>query len=420
MLKRKLLKIISFKKLLLVAAIFALGAGFGHWYLGKINFPQKLVQEEKNTPKAFLSETYDKIKENYWETLTDEQLTSMFKNASSALGNPLSSEILTKDELIKKLDKEKAVKLVAHVLANLQPIGRSGLFGQKQEQELKNTVSNINPDKDLYKDLGLSKGASEEVVTQAYEKKEEELKKEQTPQAQEQLKQIAYAKEVLTKKESKQRYDAGGVEPTIFTKVIGPVLYLQFTKFSPTSLEEFQQAFDAHKDNAALDSLIFDLRGNVGGAIDATALFLGFFLGKNQLAFEFYKKGDFLPFRTPTEKLPTLPKYKQIVVLIDGSTQSSAEMMAATFKKYHLGVVLGDKTKGWGTVERIFPLDNQIDPKEKYSMFLVHSITLRDDNQPIEGRGVEPDINIQDSNWQQQLFSYFRNQDIINAVKSLI
>lgn len=407
MIKRKL-----FKKIFLVIAIFALGVGFGYYYhyQGRTKVSVRPQHEEKNTPKAFLSESYEKIKENYWEVLSDQQLVDMFRDASSALGNPLP-EISSKDELIKKLDKEQALKLVSHVLANLKPQGRSGIFTTKQEEQLKNTVANINPDKDLYKDLGLPKGASEGAVLEAYQK---------LPPAQKKLEQIAYAKEVLTKKESKQRYDTGGVEPTIFTKVTGNTLYLEFKKFSPTSLEEFQQAFDANKDNPKLDSLILDLRGNIGGAIDATAYFLGFFLGKNQLAFEFYKKGDYLPFRTPIEKIPTISKYKQIVVLVDESTQSSAEMLAAAFKKYHLGIVLGVTTKGWGTVERVFPLDNQLDPKEKYSMFLVHSITLRDDNQSIEGRGVDPDININDPNWDQQLFSYFRNQQLIEAVKGII
>ncbi len=397
-------------KLLLIIAIFALGVGFGHLYFEKINFPSKQILEEKNTPKAFLLESYDKIKENYWELLSDEQLTGMFKDASSALGNPLPS-VSNKIELIQKLDKEQALKLVSHVLTNLAPLGRSGIFTAKQEEQLKNTVANINPDKDLYKDLGLAKGASQGAVLEAYQK---------LPPNQKKLDQIAYAKDVLTKEESKQRYDAGGIEPTIFTRIIGPTLYLQFKKFSPTSLEEFQQAFDAHKDNSGLDSLIFDLRGNVGGAIDATAYFLGFFIGKNQYAFDFYHKGEYEPFRTPTDKLPSISKYKQIVVLVDGNTQSSAEMMAASFKKYHIGVILGVPTKGWGTVEKVFPLENQINPNEKYSMFLVHSVTLRDDNQPIEGRGVEPDINTNDPNWEEQLFSYYRNRDLIQAIRSVI
>ena len=94
--------------------------------------------------------------------------------------------------------------------------------------------------------------------------------------------------------------------------------------------------------------------------------------------------------------------------------------MAASMKKYRIGVVGGVPTKGWGSVERVFPLENQINPAEKYSIFLVHSITLRDDNQPIEGRGVEPDVNIKASDWEQQLLNYFRNQELIQVVKQVL
>lgn len=402
---------IKFKRPLQLISIFFLGLILGYVFFTNSN-KVNLTKVEKNTPHAFLSEVYDKIKENYWETLSDQQLVEMFKNASSALGYPLTQKIESKDDLMKNLDFKLAAKLVSQVLQSLPPAGRSGLYTQKLEEQLKNTVENINPQKDLYKDLGLAKGASEAAVLEAYQK---------LPPAQRELEQITYAKDVLTQKDAKTRYDTGGVEPTIFTKILpGGFLYLQFKKFSPTSYDEFIKAFDSHKDDATLTGLIFDLRGNIGGAIDATPYFLGLFLGKNQYAFDFYHKGEYLPFKTPTDKLPSITKYKQIVILVDNATQSSAEMMAASFKKYHLGVVVGVPTKGWGTVERVFPLDNQISKEEKYSLFLVHSITLRDDNQPIEGRGVEPDIKLTDLNWSQQLFSYFRNQNLIEAVKDVL
>lgn len=95
-------------------------------------------------------------------------------------------------------------------------------------------------------------------------------------------------------------------------------------------------------------------------------------------------------------------------------------MMAASLKKYRAGVLVGTPTKGWGTVERVFPLDNRISNTEKYSLFLVHSITLRDDNLPIEGRGVEPDVDTKDGDWPQKLLQYFNNQDLVNAVKKMI
>ncbi len=421
-----------FKNFFLFLVIFSLGAGFGYRNLGNLQNKQ-LVNSEKNTQKAFMSEIYDKIKENYWNNISDAELLDLFKLSMAKNNGDVSvAKFENKDKFLEAINKATAgmsedqkntflASVAGSVLATLNPAGRSGLYTEKQEQQLKNTVSNINPEKDLYKDLGLQKGASGAAVQQAYAIQAAKLALDKSPQAAEKLKTISYAKDTLTQEDTKQRYDQNQVEPTFFTKLAAPgILYVQFKKFSPTSLDEFQKTFEAYKDDSALNSLIFDLRGNIGGAIDATAYFLGFFLGKGQYAFDFYHKGEYIPFKTATDKLFSVSKYKQVVILVDQNTQSSAEMLAAALKKYHVGVVVGVPTKGWGTVERVFPLDNQISQKVKYSIFLVHSITLRDDNQPIEGRGVDPDINIKDPNWQQKLLLYFSNSALVSVVKQTL
>ena len=407
---------LPFKTIFIFLVIFLLGIGVGTNYVAKLQ-NQSQASVEKNTPKAFVSEVYDKIKDNYWDNISDAQLLDLFKLSIDKNGGNLAiAKFENKDQLLSAISKNtlNLPAVVSSVLAFLSPAGRSSLYTQALEQQLKNTVSNINPEKDLYKDLGLPKGASEEAVLEAYKK----LAVEATP---EKLKTIAYAKDTLTQKETKQNYDQKQIEPTIFTKIPAPgILYVQFKKFSPTSLEEFQNAFESNKNDSSLSALILDLRGNIGGAIDATAYFMVFFLGKNQYAFDFYHKGEFLPFKTPTDKLLSITKYKQVVVLVDNQTQSSAEMMAASIKKYHIGVVVGVPTKGWGTVEKVFPLDNQISQKEKYSLFLVHSITLRDDNLPIEGRGVDPDVSIKDPNWGQKLLLYFNNPGLGSTISNMI
>lgn len=401
--------------ILVLIIVFSVGLGVGFRFLNK-PAGQNVLTAEKNTPKAFISEIYDKIKENYWNNISDGELLDLFKlSIEKNGGSSAVAKFENKDQLLSAIDKNKLdLSAVAQsVLSSLAPTGRSGLYTQKQEEQLKNTISNINPEKDLYKDLGLSKGASESAVEDAY-------KNLSVGATAEQLKQLTYAKETLTKKDQKERYDKAGIEPTIFSRILAPgILYVQFKKFSPTSLDEFQKIFESYKDNPDLNALIFDLRGNIGGAIDATAYFLGFFLGKGQYAFDFYHKGEYLPFKTQTDRMASITRFKQVVVLIDQNSQSSSEMMAASLKKYHAGVLIGVTTKGWGTVEKVFPLDNQISQKEKHSIFLVHSITLRDDNLPIEGRGVDPDINIKDPSWPQKLLQYFNNQALVNTVKKI-
>lgn len=460
-------------------AIFALGiaTGFVLFADNKLNIISEQPQKDEKY-LLFLGEVYDKILENYWETISEEQLAQMYRQTierligtpqkldangstpepntgSQTKTNPVTGfapslnlqgssvedlKIMAGDKgkgnfkkalyvmlekVLRNLDKDKrqefSVKLAANILSSLSPPGRSGLFTQKQEQQLKNTVENINPDKDLYADLGLEKGASKEEVETSYQQKSEQLSKEDSEEAKAELEKITYAREVLTEEEKKQNYDTKGVEPTVSEQFLGQdIAYIKFDKFSPTTYDEFVKTITSFDNPEGPSALIFDLRGNIGGAIDALPFFLGNFLGDKQYIYDFLQRGEYQPYRSIGNKLPGINRLKQVVILVDENTQSSAELMAASLKRYRFGVLVGTPTKGWGTVEKVFQLENQIDEGEKYSIFLVHSITLRDDNQPIEGRGVEPDINIKDPNWEEKLTNHFRYPELTSSLKSIL
>jgi len=147
---------------------------------------------------------------------------------------------------------------------------------------------------------------------------------------------------------------------------------------------------------------------------------LGPFLGFDQYAYQFYQQGKREDFKTKTGWINGLVKFKKVVILINQNTQSSAEVMASALKKYHVGVLVGSTTRGWGTVEKVFPLTHQLDQVQTFSVFLVHHLTLREDGQPIEGRGVDPDININDPDWRGQLEAYFDSPDLTSAVSRLL
>jgi C-terminal processing protease CtpA/Prc len=101
-------------------------------------------------------------------------------------------------------------------------------------------------------------------------------------------------------------------------------------------------------------------------------------------------------------------------------TQSTAELTVATFKRLHLAHVVGVTTRGWGSVENTYPLQTVIDPNTSYALLLVNSLTLRDDNQPIEGNGVVPDVSITDKNWESGLSQYFRSPSLISAIEKTV
>lgn len=454
--------VIRLVSLIAIVAIISLGAHF--YFKQKANSADDTEKEpeKKDTHIEFLLEINDKIKENYWQKIDNQELFELYKlaleKANEEITRPNQTEkpnskvIITGNETklesmlnkeLKNLDletkKQLTVNTASLVLANLKPFSRSGLYTQKNVKELSNTIKNVDPKTDLYQELEVEKDAPQEEINKAYEEKKQGLEEtievlaektelteeeqEQKIEAEQKLVQVDRAHETLSEPKERENYDETGVESTANSNVLTPkIAYLQIKKFSPTTFQEFINELDSLEDESELETLILDLRDNIGGSIDYLPYFLGIFLGNNQHAYDWYHQEDYIPYRTKNGKMKIIDKLKNTVILANEVTQSSGELMIATLKLYNIATFVGTKTKGWGTIEKVYPIEKQIDPEnETYSIFLVHSVTLRDnDGQPIEGRGVDPDIDISNETWQAQLTDHFEDPELTETIKELL
>ncbi len=422
-----------FKWILLAVLLIVLGAGgAAYWWFAHPKAPVVHYQtpEESDPYVRFDMEAYDKIVANYWMKPSDENMPELFRLSLAKAANttetlPTNDRAGTakmlgaafKSATSTDAKRTLALTVVQVALYNLPPAGRDGLLSKAAETALRQDVSNINPATDLYSNLGLQKGATVAAVTDAYKAKAAVLAASTSPAAKTELQQLAYAKNVLTNDTSKTLYDQSGIEPTVFAHIIGTTLYLNIDKISPTTLQEFAIAVDHASTTPNLDSMILDLRGNIGGALDFLPNFFGLFVGQNQFAFDLFHQGDYQAQRTVQPKFGELARFGDIAILTDSVTQSTAELTTATFKRFHMAHIVGTTTRGWGTVENTYPMETVIDPNASYSLLLVNSITLRDDNQPVEGRGVDPDVNTSKTGWEATLSNYFRSNSLVHAVR---
>jgi len=418
--------------LALTLAVAALGASF---YLrlqgsgGPAALAQyKTPQEAGNIYVRFEMEAYDTIVDNYWQQATDSQMAELFQlslekaAASSSVWLPAPTRAGTAAMLAaafnsatsSEAERELAVNTLIVALYNLAPAGRDQLLSQAQETQLRQEVSNVNPGTDLYGNLGVSASATPQQIDAAYAAKAAAA----TTSGQKQ--QLSYAKQVLTNQNDKARYDAAHIEPTVFAHVIGNTLYLYISQMAPTTVQEFAEAVDAASTTPDLTSMILDLRGNIGGALEAAQYFIGLWQGQNQYAFDLFHQGEYQVQRTAVPQFPELARYKEIAVLTDQMTQSTAEVTAAAFMRLHLGFTVGSTTRGWGSVENTYPLKTQIATDTSYALLLVNSLTLRPDNQPIEGNGVVPDVAVSGKNWRNELSAYFDSSSLIAAIEKTV
>ena len=423
----------------LLSVILVLVAGGAGWYYwthirsvsAQVAEIQYQTPEESDLYVRFLMEAYDKTSRQYWMKAKDADYAILFQAAlASAEHLTVPPATTTSDRIgtaqmfataiasATSTDAKKQLTLATLNIAlhNLPPVGRNGVLSQVQVTQLRQEVANVNPTKDLYNDLGVAKNASSTAVDAAYKEKVATLANGTTTAAKVELQKVTYAHKVLADAATKSLYDESQVEPTVFYQVIGHTLYADISQISPTTLQEFGHAVDSVNGTAGIDSLVIDLRGNIGGALDFAPAFLGLFVGQNQYAFDLFHQGKYDPQRTTVGKYPGVERFKEIGLITDNMTQSTAEVTTAMFKRFHLGVVVGGTTRGWGTVENTTPIETVIDPNEKYALLLVHYLTLRDDGQPVQDKGVEPDIFTSDANWRSELPAHFRSASIVSAL----
>ncbi|MFZ2555586.1 MAG: S41 family peptidase [Minisyncoccia bacterium] len=387
---------------------------------------------EANLYVRFDMEVFDIIMNEYWQKGTEADLAELFKLAlAKAAGttetlpsNDRSGAAAMLAAAFERTAEEKkkplAVDIGILVLSNLAPQGRSGLLSEKQELAFRDAANNIDRENNLYSALGVEEGASAEKVQEAFVEKKAELAASSSPQAKEILKEVERAHEVLADEGSKAIYDETKIEPSVVSKVIGgKTLYLNLSQVTPATLQEFVNTLEKTKDNPQLTAMIIDVRGNIGGTLDFAKYLLALFIGPNQYAFDLFHQGELEVERTPAvAKIPSLANFKEIAILTDSMTQSTAELTATIFKRMRLAKVIGTKTRGWGSVENTFPVTTHLDEEEKHSVLLVHSLTLRDDNEPIEGKGVDPDIDVTNAAWKSQVQATFRTPGFAEAIFS--
>jgi carboxyl-terminal processing protease len=164
--------------------------------------------------------------------------------------------------------------------------------------------------------------------------------------------------------------------------------YVKLSSFNENAARDVRQAIDKLEAKGKLKGLIFDLRMNPGGlldqAVDVTSLFIDegvvvSTIGKDptQKEVRMAKKGD------SRKELP-------LVVLVNSSTASAAEIVSAALQDHHRAMILGETTFGKGSVQTIIELGNEMGLKLTVARYYSPS------GASIQERGVIPDIVLEE------------------------
>lgn len=187
--------------------------------------------------------------------------------------------------------------------------------------------------------------------------------------------------EKITKTVTRGTVDIVSVSSDVFVRKKNKVGYISISSFAANTYKQFKKELKkVEKKN--INSLIIDVRSNPGGHLSQTRDILELFLKKNKTLYQVEFKGEITKIKDKTKTSRTYP----IVVLINSSSASAAEILATAFQEsYSDATLIGEKTYGKGTIQTAYSLSDGSTLKYTTDKWLTPS------GKSIDGKGVTPD-----------------------------
>jgi carboxyl-terminal processing protease len=164
--------------------------------------------------------------------------------------------------------------------------------------------------------------------------------------------------------------------------------YIKIYRFHGDFDQQLAEALHQITDSAKT-KVIIDLRNNLGGETDLAISVADKFIPNGIIVEEKLKNKN----EDIVHKASGGAAFKNIkvIVLTNTETASGAEILAAAIKDNHRGTLVGEKTYGKGTTGQFFGLP------DGSAVHLTVGKWYRANGETIQGRGVIPDVEVEDA-----------------------
>jgi carboxyl-terminal processing protease len=188
--------------------------------------------------------------------------------------------------------------------------------------------------------------------------------------------------------------------------------YVRLSQFTEQADAGIKQAIKSLKQQSGgkLKAVILDLRNNPGGLLDQAVAVSGDFVNQGEIvstrarhtedAQRWDAKGNDV-----TGGLP-------LVVMINGGSASSSEIVAGALQDHHRAVLLGGRSFGKGSVQTVIPLPGN------GAMRLTTARYYTPSGRSIQGLGITPDVPVAETRDEAPRFGPEREADLNHVLKN--
>ncbi len=166
----------------------------------------------------------------------------------------------------------------------------------------------------------------------------------------------------------------------------GHVGYIALNGFSAPAADQFKVGLQGLLDDGA-DQIVFDLRDNPGGYIDAAQKIASQFIGSGLIFTQESAGEEVKEYHSTGDGIATDPDLP-VVVLINGGSASASEIVAAALQESGRATLVGEPTFGKNTVQVWGQLENGGGVRITVSRWFTP------DHGSVAPDGVQPDISV--------------------------
>ena len=202
---------------------------------------------------------------------------------------------------------------------------------------------------------------------------------------------------------------------SVKSEVFDGVGYLRITSFNEQTEKSLIDAINKIQLNPEINisGYVLDVRSNPGGLLTQAVKVTDIFLTRGEIVST--RGRDKKDIRRYRAKKADRTDGKPLVVLIDGGSASASEIVAGALQDHRRAIIIGTQSFGKGSVQTIIPF--QVSNSDDLTgIRLTTARYYTPSGESIQGKGITPDIIIEQGEFESYDFKTFSESDLKDSL----